>query len=152
MTPSPPLGPTRPGRRTIVQAGLAVPLCGGVLAGCGGDATDRGGAAASDPGQGGDGATRVPVAEVPPGSAYYDQASNTVLSQPTEGEFVAFDGTCPHQGCAVSGVADGDLLCPCHGSRFDLATGAVLAGPATEGLTATDVTLEGADLVLGEGR
>ena len=30
-------------------------------------------------------------------------------------------------------------LCECHGSRFDIATGAVINGPATEALTVHEV-------------
>ena len=44
---------------------------------------------------------------------------------------------CPHAGCSFAEdggeVADGKVLvCACHGSEFDLRTGAVLQGPATE--------------------
>ena len=30
-------------------------------------------------------------------------------------------------------------MCQCHGSRFDITTGAAVAGPATEALTAYEV-------------
>ena len=30
-------------------------------------------------------------------------------------------------------------MCRCHGSRFDIATGAVISGPATEALTVYEV-------------
>jgi nitrite reductase/ring-hydroxylating ferredoxin subunit len=50
------------------------------------------------------------------------------------GELRAFDDTCTHQGCSLS---EGDLEdtiveCPCHGSQFDIVTGEVVEGPATE--------------------
>ena len=55
-----------------------------------------------------------------------------------EGNVYAFDDicTCSDQGCPLSGgLLEGTaLMCQCHGSRFDLATGAVLNGPATEAL------------------
>ncbi len=58
------------------------------------------------------------------------------LVQPNPGQLVAFDATCPHARCPVSYVADSrQFVCPCHGSRFDASTGAVLTGPATVGLT-----------------
>ena len=53
-----------------------------------------------------------------------------------EGEWVAFDGTCTHQECAlVHGDLDGAIVvCPCHGSEFDVRTGDVLSPPALEPL------------------
>jgi nitrite reductase/ring-hydroxylating ferredoxin subunit/uncharacterized membrane protein len=40
---------------------------------------------------------------------------------------------CSHRGCSLTGgEVDGHtIICPCHGSRFDLHTGAVKRGPAT---------------------
>jgi nitrite reductase/ring-hydroxylating ferredoxin subunit len=50
------------------------------------------------------------------------------------GTFYAFDGTCTHEGCSL---ADGDLqetilTCSCHGSQFDVTSGALVRGPAQE--------------------
>ncbi len=48
------------------------------------------------------------------------------------GSFYAFGDTCTHLGCSLS---EGDLeettvTCPCHGSMFNVTSGAVLQGPA----------------------
>ncbi len=51
----------------------------------------------------------------------------------------AFSAVCTHQGCLVSGVSGGRITCPCHGSTFDAATGAVLGGPAPTPLPAVPV-------------
>jgi 3-phenylpropionate/trans-cinnamate dioxygenase ferredoxin component len=56
----------------------------------------------------------------------------------------AFDGlcTCSDQGaCPLSGglLTGTTLMCQCHGSRFDVATGAVINGPATTPLGIYDV-------------
>jgi nitrite reductase/ring-hydroxylating ferredoxin subunit/uncharacterized membrane protein len=44
-----------------------------------------------------------------------------------------FDGTCPHFGCGLwEGELDGHTVtCPCHGSQFDVTTGAIKRGPTT---------------------
>jgi nitrite reductase/ring-hydroxylating ferredoxin subunit len=49
-------------------------------------------------------------------------------------ELRAFSSRCPHLGCRLAGVEGGELVCPCHGSRFGL-DGKRHAGPASAGLT-----------------
>jgi nitrite reductase/ring-hydroxylating ferredoxin subunit len=50
------------------------------------------------------------------------------------GNYYALDDTCPHAGCSLAqGELDkSELTCICHGSRFDIVSGSVLAGPATD--------------------
>ena len=50
-----------------------------------------------------------------------------------DGALYAFGDVCTHQGCPlVEGELTGtELECECHGSVFDLKTGAVIEGPAT---------------------
>lgn len=56
----------------------------------------------------------------------------------------AFDDlcTCADQACPLSsGLLTGTtLMCQCHGSRFDITTGAVINGPATQALHMHDVS------------
>src|ERR1700753_3510314 len=51
----------------------------------------------------------------------------------------AFDDlcTCGERACPLSGglLTQTTIMCQCHGSRFDIATGAVINGPATDPLT-----------------
>ena len=54
----------------------------------------------------------------------------------TAAGWVAFDDTCTHEECSL---ADGELeggviVCPCHGSEFDVRTGDVLTPPALDPL------------------
>ena len=45
-------------------------------------------------------------------------------------------------------MADGVIVCPCHGSKFAVADGAVTAGPAKRPLPAKTVAVEGDSIVL----
>jgi nitrite reductase/ring-hydroxylating ferredoxin subunit len=67
------------------------------------------------------------------------------------GMFYAFGDTCTHRGCSL---AEGDLeettvTCPCHGSEFDVRSGAVLKGPAREPVGTYEVREEGENLEIG---
>lgn len=114
----------------------ALTACGG-----GGDATST----QSEGGGGGSG-VRVPVSDVPEGGGLVQD--RVVVTQPTPGQFKAFDATCPHQGCAVSKVTTEAIICPCHGSQFDPSDGSVKQGPATEGLKAKSATVEGDEVAV----
>jgi nitrite reductase/ring-hydroxylating ferredoxin subunit len=48
----------------------------------------------------------------------------------------AIHGACPLSGGMLTGTT---LMCQCHGSRFDITTGAVINGPATEALKVYEV-------------
>jgi Rieske Fe-S protein len=83
------------------------------------------------------------VAKVPSGGGLVLDARKVVLTKDLSGTVRAFTAVCPHQGCTVSGVDKGVIECPCHGSRFDAGTGAVLRGPANQGLTAVEIAIRG---------
>jgi nitrite reductase/ring-hydroxylating ferredoxin subunit/uncharacterized membrane protein len=59
----------------------------------------------------------------------------------TEKGFTAFDDFCTHKGGSLAGgmMACGTVMCPWHGSQFDVNTGAVKAGPAKKGISAYPV-------------
>ncbi len=65
------------------------------------------------------------------------------------GQLHAFDDTCTHMGCSLAnGELDGTTVtCPCHGSQFDVTTGAVLRGPAQRPVRSRAVHVEGASLL-----
>lgn len=65
---------------------------------------------------------------------------NTVAS------FVAYSAVCPHAGATVEYNANtSSFLCPAHGSTFS-ATGALIQGPATRGLTKLEIEILGSIL------
>ena len=51
-------------------------------------------------------------------------------------QWFVFDEECTHEQCPLpDGDLEGTVLtCGCHGSQFDLSTGEVLTGPATEAI------------------
>jgi nitrite reductase/ring-hydroxylating ferredoxin subunit len=57
---------------------------------------------------------------------------NKVAVANVGGTFYAFDDTCTHEGCSLAEgeLEDTILTCGCHGSQFDVSTGALLRGPA----------------------
>ena len=68
-----------------------------------------------------------------------------IVVHTTQGSFVAYDAVCPHLGCTVGYAPSMQLIvCPCHGSEFELMTGDVVAGPAPHGLKKLDL-VEGGD-------
>ncbi|MEU2777944.1 Rieske (2Fe-2S) protein [Streptomyces sp. NPDC007162] len=83
------------------------------------------------------------TSEIPEGGGMIFKDQKIVVTQPTKGEFKAFSAICTHMGCTVAKVADGTIDCPCHGSRFHIADGAVAHGPATRPLPAKSITVSG---------
>jgi Rieske Fe-S protein len=70
-----------------------------------------------------------------------------LLVRPGEAEFVAFSQVCTHLSCAVIPRPDENIfLCPCHDGKFDLKTGAVVAGPPQRPLPRITLEIRGADI------
>ncbi len=148
-------------RRTILTAGGLV-LAGGALAACGGADSTATEATTGAPATGaasasatGAPAATTPVAgalasvsEIPVGGGVIVPEPPIVITQPVAGTFKAFTAICPHQGCLVSEVAENEIVCPCHGSLFSAEDGAVVQGPAVQGLTAASIAVQGDSIVL----
>jgi cytochrome b6-f complex iron-sulfur subunit len=142
-----PAGPTR--RAVLAGSGAGAALA--VLAACGGDppsGTRDGTGGGTGEGSGVPaGQVLARAADVPVGGALgvTVDGAQLLVTQPEEGTFAAFSAICTHQACTVA-PGDGELVCPCHASRYDLATGAVLGGPAPSPLPEVTVTVESGDV------
>ncbi|GGK77498.1 Rieske (2Fe-2S) protein [Mangrovihabitans endophyticus] len=79
--------------------------------------------------------------DVPVGGGLIVASSSVVVTRPSAERVLAFSAVCTHAGCAVSEVADGTINCPCHGSRFAVADGSVVSGPARRPLPSLPVTV-----------
>jgi Rieske Fe-S protein len=90
----------------------------------------------------------IALADVPVGGGVVIAAEMIVVTQPAAGDVKAFGSTCTHQGCQVNDVSDGEIKCPCHGSRYSIEDGSVVSGPAPEPLPAVGVAVEGDQVVL----
>ena len=79
-----------------------------------------------------------------------DVAGTKVAVANVGGHLHAFDDACTHMGCSLAkGRQDGaTVTCPCHGSQFDVTSGAVLRSPAQKPVRSRSVQVEGEDLLL----
>jgi 3-phenylpropionate/trans-cinnamate dioxygenase ferredoxin component len=79
---------------------------------------------------------------------YVDERKLRVSVARIGDKLFAFDDLCTHEGCQLSaGILTGTtLMCPCHGSQFDVASGAVLRGPAKRPLTTYEVREQGGEI------
>jgi 3-phenylpropionate/trans-cinnamate dioxygenase ferredoxin subunit len=79
----------------------------------------------------------------------FDVAGTRVNVANADGHLYAIDDTCTHQACSLAkGELDGTTVtCPCHGSQFDVTSGAVLRGPAQRPVRSRVVQVDGEDLL-----
>ena len=87
------------------------------------------------------------TSQVPVGGGTILTAKKIVITQPQSGTFKAFTAVCTHAGCTVGSVSGGTINCPCHGSRFNIANGAVVNGPAASPLAPVNIKVQGTSIV-----
>jgi len=88
-----------------------------------------------------------PAAAVPPDAVvpyYLDDRKVRISIARVANCLYAFDDLCTctsHEACPLSGglLTRTTIMCQCHGSRFDIATGAVINGPAAQALKVYEV-------------
>ena len=160
-------------RRAVVQTGAvavlvgvgAVIMCGIGRAVAGTSADTTATAPAPQPGSGASSAATqattagaIPAgasaigktADLPVGGslAFSDASGNPGFAlQPKAGTYLAYSAVCTHEGCTV-GYDQGvnQFACPCHGARFDGASGDVVRGPARDPLQKYTVAESGGTL------
>ncbi|MFJ8059635.1 Rieske (2Fe-2S) protein [Streptomyces sp. NPDC096142] len=150
---------TTPSRRTALAAvgaaGLAVALtaCSSDSDSSSGSSSSKdsgsGDTAGSSTAQGDAGGTELAkTSDIPEGGGKIFASQGVVVTQPTAGTYKAFSSKCTHQGCAVSSISGGAIVCPCHGSEFSVTDGSVKKGPATQGLPAEQISVSGDSITL----
>ncbi|QXJ20023.1 Rieske (2Fe-2S) protein [Actinomadura graeca] len=133
---TPGAGPGIGRRAALCCAGTAGVM---LLAGCGGDDGEPKDLSGKEVAK---------TADIPVGGGKVYPDTKVVVTQPSQGSFKAFTAVCPHQGCTVGTVSGGLIKCPCHGSEFAIADGAVRHGPAESGLKEYPVRTEGGGIVI----
>ena len=80
----------------------------------------------------------------------FDATGAKVCVANVNGHLYAFDDTCTHLGCSLGKgkLNDTTVTCPCHGSQFDVTSGAVLHGPARQPVRSRPVQAQGDDLLV----
>ncbi len=130
-------------RRTVLRGAALAGAAGLCATACDAGTDRRGAALPTEP------VDLGAAGEVPVGGARLYREHKLIVAQPAQGEYKAFSAVCTHAGCVVDKVEDGKVSCPCHGSKFDAATGKVLQGPAGAPLPAVPVKAAGGKLIAG---
>lgn len=139
----------RLGRRTVlVGAGLGSAAT--VIAACSSSSKEPAASSSKEPAPGSPSEAPAKIltttAAVPVGSGVL--VGETVVTQPSPGKFVGLSAICTHVGCTVNDFEDGEIICPCHGSRFTL-EGAVVKGPATRPLAPAPIVVKDGSILPG---
>jgi Rieske Fe-S protein len=88
------------------------------------------------------------VTDVPVGGGKVFMSQKVVVTQPMKGVFHAFSAVCTHVGCVCNQVASGTINCPCHGSKFKIADGSVVTGPAPAPLPPRTISVTNGKIML----
>jgi len=136
-------------RRALLLGAGAIGAAG-VLAACG---SSNPAPPTTNGGNGGGGGApanpqTIKVSDVPAGGGAIFPDQNVVVTQLTAGQFKAYSATCTHEQCLVARIQAGKIICPCHGSEYNIADGSVAVGPATRPLPSRTVTVTGDTLTV----
>ena len=96
--------------------------------------------------------TTAELASQPAGKVVEAGGQSIAVFQ-VDGSYYAVGNVCTHRGGPLSqGTLNGcEVICPWHGARFDVRTGAVLGPPAREGVKSYPVRVNGGDVEVEVG-
>ncbi len=89
------------------------------------------------------------VDDIQPGEKrIYEVDGILVVLVNLHGEFYAIEDTCTHDGGPLGEgeMQNGHLICPRHGARFDIRTGAALSLPAVDPTPIYEVRVQDGDI------
>ncbi len=89
--------------------------------------------------------------EIPSGSRINVTVSGkSLILLNNDGKVLAFDEKCTHRGCSLlkGKLAGNTIECPCHSARFNIISGKVTQGPATQPIAVYPVTVENGNITL----
>ncbi|WP_432053985.1 Rieske (2Fe-2S) protein [Streptomyces sp. bgisy022] len=126
-------------RRTVLRGVALAPVAGLGLTACGG---------AEDKPTG----LTEPVelgaeTEVAAGAARLYPDHNVVVSRTEDGTLAAYSTICTHARCPANKLDGTRLICPCHGSEFDVTTGKAMREPAVAPLDRLTVEVKDGTIV-----
>lgn len=86
--------------------------------------------------------------------AVVDVAGVDVALFKLDGQYYALEDVCTHDGAEIaSGEREGDvIICPRHGARFCIKTGAVLSAPAYEDIQSFAVCIANGRIMIKDER
>ena len=79
-----------------------------------------------------------------------DANGQSILIANVGGTYYAIRNICTHRGCHLSdGTLNAERVqCPCHGSTFDVRTGALVKGPAKDPEPSFKVVIKGDQILV----
>ena len=94
------------------------------------------------------GSALASTGDIPVGSGKIFHNAKVVVTQPATGEYKGFSAVCTHMACVVDQISDGTIDCPCHGSKYSIKDGSVVAGPAPSPLPTQSIKVSGESIYL----
>jgi 3-phenylpropionate/trans-cinnamate dioxygenase ferredoxin component len=99
--------------------------------------------------------TVAPVDELKPGARQLvDVDGSQIVVFNLDGKYYAIEDVCTHDGGQLTGgEVEGDqIICPRHGARFCIRTGAALTAPAYEATATFPVRVENGEVQVRDNR